>query len=71
MGVALDDDHIVVRGLLNSRSIPIPLVTSITNFPAVKWKSKSGRSRWTHISALMARRAQHRRLRQGDVGIAE
>ena len=54
MGVVLEDDHIVVRGLLYSRRIPIPSVTAVTYFPAVKWKSASGRSRWTPVSALMA-----------------
>ena len=45
MGVVLEDDHIVVRGLLYSRRIPIPSVTSVTYFPAVKWKSASGQHR--------------------------
>ena len=54
MGVVLDDDHIVVRGLLYSRRIPMASITSVTYFPAVRWTSPSGRSRWTPISALMA-----------------
>jgi hypothetical protein len=47
MGVVMGDDHIVVRGLLYSRRIPIPSITSVTYFPAVRWTSASGRSRWT------------------------
>jgi len=54
MGVVLEDDHIVVRGLLFSRRIPMATITSVTAFPAVRWHSESGRSRWTPISALMA-----------------
>jgi hypothetical protein len=54
MGVVLEDDHIVVRGLLYSRRIPISSITSVTYLPAVKWKSASGRSHWTPVSALMA-----------------
>lgn len=53
MRVACESDRIRVRGLLYSRSIPIQQITSVTPFPALTWRSRSGRSRWTPMSALI------------------
>ena len=53
MRVACEPDRVRVQGLIYSRSIPISEITSVTAFPALTWRSRSGRSRWTPMSALI------------------
>ena len=53
MRVACESDRVRVRGLLYSRTIPMSRITSVTPFPALVWRSRSGRSRWTPMSALL------------------
>lgn len=62
MAVVCEPAHIRVRGLVYSRSIPIDAITSISHYPAVRWKGSTGKWRWTPISALMpgpTRRSEH------------
>ncbi|MFI5710618.1 PH domain-containing protein [Kribbella sp. NPDC051620] len=52
LGVVADDDGIEVHGLFRNRRIARDEVTSITDFPAVRWKSEDGKSHWTPIFAF-------------------
>ncbi|MEV6411973.1 PH domain-containing protein [Kribbella sp. NPDC051718] len=52
LGVVADDDGIEVHGLFRNRRIARDAVTSITDFPAVRWKSSDGKSHWTPIFAF-------------------
>jgi hypothetical protein len=50
--VHVDENAITVHGMLRTRVIPRAWVVAITDFPAVQWRTASGRGRWTPITAL-------------------
>ncbi|GAA0933793.1 hypothetical protein GCM10009554_19310 [Kribbella koreensis] len=52
LGVVCDDAGVEVHGLFRNRRIARDQVTSITDFPAVRWKSPDGKSHWTPIFAF-------------------
>jgi hypothetical protein len=52
LGVVLSEEAILIRGLLWSRSIAIDRVLKTTLFPGVRWRSPSGRARWSPILAF-------------------
>lgn len=52
MSVTVTDDTVVVRGLLRSRTLPRGCVCGVTFIPAVRWRSASGRLRWTPVTAF-------------------
>jgi hypothetical protein len=52
LGVVVDDEGIEVHGLFRNRRIARDEVTSITDFPAVRWKSADGKAHWTPIFAF-------------------
>jgi hypothetical protein len=52
MGVRYGPEGLEVRGILRSRWIPAEQVVRVTGFPAVRWATAAGSSRWTPISAF-------------------
>jgi hypothetical protein len=52
LGVVCDTEGVEVHGLFRNRRIARDEVTSITDFPAVRWKSPDGKSHWTPIFAF-------------------
>lgn len=52
LGVVADAEGIEVHGLFRNRRIARDEVTSITDFPAVRWKSEDGKTHWTPIFAF-------------------
>lgn len=48
--VSLEQDRIVVRGLLWSRTIPRAQVVAITGYPALKWRRSSGHYIYTPLT---------------------
>ena len=52
MGVRYGAEGLEVRGILRSRWIPAEQVVRVTGFPAVRWTTAEGSSRWTPISAF-------------------
>lgn len=52
MGVRYGSAGIDVRGLVLSRRIPRDQIIRITDFPAVRWHSATGKARWTPIFAF-------------------
>lgn len=53
MGVTVTAEKVVVRGLLRSRTVPRDRVVGLTRLPALRWRSASGRLRWTPITAFI------------------
>ncbi|MFF4253710.1 hypothetical protein ACFY1L_21135 [Streptomyces sp. NPDC001663] len=54
IGVRCEADRLVVRGLLWTRVIPRQRIRAVTDFPAVRWRTATGRSRWTPVTAFMS-----------------
>jgi hypothetical protein len=52
MGVRYGAEGLEVRGILRSRWIPAEQIVRVTGFPAVRWATAEGSSRWTPISAF-------------------
>jgi len=52
MGVVLSEEAIRIRGWLWSRSIAIDRALKTTTFAGVRWRSASGRARWSPILAF-------------------
>lgn len=52
MGVTVKADTVIVRGLTWSRTIPRRSLIGLTTFPALRWRSESGRTRWTPMTAF-------------------
>lgn len=52
VGVVCEEAAIEVHGLFRRRRIPREEIIAVTNFPAVRWKSSSGRVRWSPIFAF-------------------
>lgn len=52
MGITVKADTVTVRGLTRSRTISRSSFIGITGFPALRWQSESGRTRWTPITAF-------------------
>jgi hypothetical protein len=52
MGVRYGPEGLEVRGILLSRWIPAEQVVRVTGFPAVRWATATGSSRWTPIFAF-------------------
>jgi hypothetical protein len=52
VGVVCEEAAIEVHGLFRNRRIPRAEIIAITTFPAVRWKTSTGRSRWTPILAF-------------------
>lgn len=70
-GVRLNEDSVTVYGYLWSRTIPRRAIVDLTTFPALRWTSRSGGSRWTPLlmfvvstRALAFINAHHERCRQ-------
>lgn len=53
LGVTCDNTKATIRGYLRTRVIEKERITGITDFPAVRWTTRTGRRRWTPITALM------------------
>ncbi|MDX5565470.1 hypothetical protein PYK79_22255 [Streptomyces sp. ID05-04B] len=53
LGVTCQHTTMVIRGYLRTRVIAREHVTQITSFPAVRWTTRKGRTRWTPIMALV------------------
>ncbi|WP_369143896.1 hypothetical protein [Streptomyces sp. R44] len=51
-GVRCEAERLVVRGYVWTRVIPRAAVTGVTDFPAVRWTSPRGRSRWTPVAVF-------------------
>ncbi|MFU8873832.1 PH domain-containing protein [Micromonospora sp. SL4-19] len=52
MSVSVGRERITVRGLLRSRTIPREDIESLTSYPALKWRSGSGRHVYTPLTAF-------------------
>ena len=53
MKVVLEDDSVLIRGLLWSRRIPRAAITGVSNLPAVRWRDQAGRGHWSPILWMM------------------
>ncbi|MFE4702432.1 hypothetical protein ACFRIC_35720 [Streptomyces sp. NPDC056738] len=53
LGVTYDHARITVRGYLRTRVVDRGDITGITDFPAVRWTSRDGRTRWTPLTAFV------------------
>lgn len=51
--VVCADGRVTVHGFLRTRVIPRAAVSEVTDLPAVKWTTASGRRRWTPVTALI------------------
>ncbi|MDK1476650.1 hypothetical protein QNO07_25145 [Streptomyces sp. 549] len=58
LGVTCDRTTATIRGYLRTRVIEKERITGITDFPAVSWTTRSGRRRWTPISAFLTSPAE-------------
>ncbi len=47
------DRTVHVHGWLRTRSVPAPAVSEVTDFPALRWRTASGRQHWTPLSAFV------------------
>ncbi|MER6423876.1 hypothetical protein [Streptomyces sp. NPDC001137] len=64
IGVRCEADRLVVRGLLWTRVIPRQWIRAVTDFPAVRWQTAAGRSRWTPVTAFMSSTGEPASLRE-------
>jgi hypothetical protein len=53
LGVTCDNTKATIRGYLRTRVIEKERITGITDFPAVRWTTRTGHKRWTPITALL------------------
>lgn len=53
LGVTCDNTKATIRGYLGTRVIEKQHITGITDFPAVRWTTRTGHKRWTPITAFM------------------
>ncbi|MGW1531046.1 hypothetical protein [Streptomyces aureus] len=53
LGVTWDQRRLTVRGHLRTRVIHREQITEITDFPAVRWRTPEGRTRWTPLTDLV------------------
>ncbi len=53
LGVTCDSTRVTVRGYLHTRVIMREHITEVTDFPAIRWTARTGRSRWTPVTAFM------------------
>ena len=53
IGIECRNGAVRVRGLLRSRTVPRASIEDITRFPALRWRDRDGRRRWTPIVFLM------------------
>ncbi|MFE9693466.1 hypothetical protein [Micromonospora sp. NPDC005806] len=51
--MSIGREGITVRGLLWSRTVPRSDVEGMTSYPALKWRSHSGRHIYTPLTAFM------------------
>ncbi|WP_238431445.1 hypothetical protein [Streptomyces cavernae] len=58
LGLSWDTGTLIVRGYLRTRVIPRGSVTAVTDFPAVRWTTRTGRARWTPVVVLMTATAE-------------
>lgn len=49
MAVEINTDAVLVRGLLRDRRIERRQLIEVSPFPALRWRSASGKTRWTPI----------------------
>ncbi|MFI8100068.1 hypothetical protein [Streptomyces sp. NPDC086023] len=54
VGVQCGPHQVTVRGLFRTRVIDRAAVTAVTDFPAIRWTGRSGRARWTPLTAFQA-----------------
>ncbi|MFJ9684479.1 hypothetical protein ACIRRX_02155 [Streptomyces bacillaris] len=52
LGATCEHARMTVRGYLRTRVIDRECVSEITDFPAVRWTDRTGRARWTPLTAL-------------------
>ncbi|GAA2758435.1 hypothetical protein F4554_005523 [Actinopolymorpha rutila] len=52
-GVLCEHGRVTVRGFLWTRTIARSHIVEVTDFPAIRWQTESGRPRWTPITTLM------------------
>ena len=52
LGVNCSANVLTVHGYCRTRAIPRPQITSISDFPAVIWRTQDDRNRWTPIIAF-------------------
>ncbi|GAA3794344.1 hypothetical protein ACFS5L_37450 [Streptomyces phyllanthi] len=52
LGASCAGGKLTVRGYLRTRVIPRASITEITDFPAVRWTTGTGCTRWTPITAF-------------------
>jgi hypothetical protein len=64
LGVRCEADRLVVRGLLWTRAIPRQDIRTVTDFPAVRWETASGRGRWTPVTAFISGTGELTSLRE-------
>ncbi|KUN64680.1 hypothetical protein AQJ46_30070 [Streptomyces canus] len=54
LGVTCDNRKATIRGYLRTRVIVREHITAVSDFPAFRWTTRTGRKRWTPITAFMA-----------------
>ncbi|MGW2721245.1 hypothetical protein [Streptomyces sp. NPDC001492] len=64
IGVRCEADRLLVRGLLWTRVIPRQRIRAVTDFPAVRRQTATGRSRWTPVTAFMGSAGEPASLRE-------
>ncbi len=50
--VRCSDRTVRIHGWLRTRTVPASAITEVTEFPALRWRTASGRRLWTPLSAF-------------------
>lgn len=53
LGVTCDNKNATIRGYVRTRVIAREHITAVSDFPAIRWTTRTGRKRWTPITAFM------------------
>lgn len=53
LGVTCDNSKATIRGYLRTRVITREHITAVSDFPAIRWTTRTGRKRWTPITAFI------------------
>lgn len=53
LGVTCDNRKATIRGYLHTRVIMREHITAVSDFPAIRWTTRTGRKRWTPVTAFI------------------
>lgn len=53
LGVTCDNSKATIRGYVRTRVIMREHITAVSDLPAIRWTTGTGRKRWTPITAFM------------------